>query len=81
MKVYYFGVCATIGKHVSQSFYAVEATCYDSAERAVCLATEWIWIDPTNTIQMFGLSAFLYEKLKAKAQIDGIVLSRKSVPA
>lgn len=81
MKTYYFGVCATIGKYVSQSFYAVDAPCYDSAERAVCLASDWIWIDPRNTIQVFSLTKFLYEKLKAKTQVDGVVISRKAVSA
>lgn len=77
MKTYYFGVIATSYGHVSQSFYAVAASHYDSAERSVCIETEWLWSDPRNSFQMFQLSKFLFDRLKAKSQVDGIVVGQK----
>lgn len=79
MKTYYFGVIATIGSCVVQGFYAVEATQFDAAQREVAIETEWIWSKAKDS-SMFELSAFLFEKLKASQQVDGIVLG-KQVPA
>lgn len=79
MKTYYFGAVAASGKHISQSFYSVEASHYDAAERAVILETEWIWGASSHSFQLFELPPFLFNRLKRRYQVDGIVVVSKVV--